>query len=62
MTRNDSRGAGNRRTRIVLALTIAATMLGLVPAVGGAIATGAGPEPVLLGQWRVNFTPSRLNG
>ena len=62
MTRTDSQAAGNRRTRIVLALTVAATMLGLIPAVGGGAAFAGEPVPVLLGQWRVNFTPSKLNG
>jgi vancomycin resistance protein YoaR len=56
------RARADIRTRIVLALTIAATMLGLIPAVGGAVVFAGEPVPVLLGQWRVNFTPSRLNG
>ena len=41
---------------------MAATLLGLVPGVGGAVAFAADPVPVLLGAWRVNFTPSRMNG
>lgn len=62
MTRPDSRTAGTRRTRLIVALTFAATLMGLIPAVGGAVAFAGEPVPVLLAQWRVNFTPSKLNG